>query len=153
MADTKAKKNQKQMGKGMAIASMVCGIVSLVLFWSWCLAIICAIVALVLGIIALVKKADGKGMAIAGVVTGGCGLLISGIIAIFALIALAAVTGTVTNAIESYDWSTLTDDTESSIVEWESNFDACVERNNLSDKDYDQMTEAEQDAYWNCFFE
>lgn len=54
---------------GLAVASMVCGIVGLVL--SCCipyLPIVLGIVGLVLGVVSLRKQAGGKGMAIAGVV-------------------------------------------------------------------------------------
>lgn len=59
----------EQKNSGLAIASMVCGIVGLVL--SCCvpyLPLVLSIVGLVLGVISLRKQADGKGMAIAGVV-------------------------------------------------------------------------------------
>jgi hypothetical protein len=54
--------------KGMAIASMVLGIVSVVLFCIWYVSIPCAIIAIVLGFLA--KKAGKIGMATAGIVTG-----------------------------------------------------------------------------------
>jgi len=60
---------QQQPGAGMAIASMVLGIVSLVIFCFWYIAVPCAIVGVVLGAVSLKRKAHGKGMAVAGVVT------------------------------------------------------------------------------------
>lgn len=61
--------------KGVAIASLICGIVALLCCWcaSCCggFNILVAIAAVVLGIIALVKKFTGKGLAIAGIVCGG----------------------------------------------------------------------------------
>lgn len=73
----------KQGGyKGVAIAALVCGIVSLVCCPAACCGtcvgsfdILLAIAAVVLGIIALVKAFEGKGMAIAGIVCGGIALL------------------------------------------------------------------------------
>lgn len=59
----------EQKSSGLSIASMVCGIVGLVL--SCCvpyLPLILGIVGLVLGAISLRKQAGGKGMAIAGIV-------------------------------------------------------------------------------------
>ena len=59
---------------GLAIASMVLGIISLVL---WCISIIsipCAIIALVFGILSIKKK--GKGMAIAGIATSSAAIVI-----------------------------------------------------------------------------
>ena len=66
--------------KGMAIASMVLGIVGLVLS---CLVIgiIPCVIGLILGIVVLVKQKAGQGMAIAGIVTsliGKAKLYISG---------------------------------------------------------------------------
>ena len=60
---------------GLAIASMVLGIVALVL--SCCVPVvtfICALLAVILGGVSLAKKMGGKGMAIAGLVCGiiGC---------------------------------------------------------------------------------
>ena len=63
--------------KGFAIASMICGIVSLVcccLGWG-ILAV--AVAAVVLGIIAIVKGFDGKTLAIVGLITGGIGLIMA----------------------------------------------------------------------------
>lgn len=62
-------------GKGMAIASMVLGIVSIALCVYWFIALPAAIVALILGIIARGKGA-GVGMAITGIITGAIGTLI-----------------------------------------------------------------------------
>ena len=67
---------------GVAIASLVCGILSLLCCpLAWCgsccggLNVLLAIAAVVLGIIALVKAFEGKGMAIAGLVCGGIALV------------------------------------------------------------------------------
>lgn len=62
--------------KGLAIASMVLGIVALVL--SCCvpyLPIVLALLAVILGGVSLAKKMGGKGMAIAGLVCGIIGLV------------------------------------------------------------------------------
>ncbi len=69
--------------QGLSIASMVLGIVSLVMFCFWPIALICAIIGLSLGGVAISKinsgsvSADGKGMAIAGVTCSLIGLAIS----------------------------------------------------------------------------
>ena len=65
--------------QGLAIGSLVCGILSIVC----CLGLFTGIPAVVLGVIAMNKeKADpatygGKGMAMAGAITGGLGILLS----------------------------------------------------------------------------
>lgn len=68
---------------GLAIASMICGIVGLLTCCIWCLSLPLAIVGVVLGHVALSKaKSDpaqfgGKGQAKAGLVTGYLGILAS----------------------------------------------------------------------------
>lgn len=67
---------------GFAIASLVCGIISLVCCCLGLFSAVLGIAAVVLGIITLCYKYDGKGMAIAGIVTGGFAL----VFVIFAMI-------------------------------------------------------------------
>lgn len=62
--------------KGMAIASMVLGIVSLVLFCFVYVCVPCGIISIILGGITLAKKKAGKGMAIAGVVCSIIGIAV-----------------------------------------------------------------------------
>ena len=64
---------QKQ-SKGLAIASMVLGIVSLVLFCFAYISIPAGIVGVILGGVSLATKKAGKGMAIAGVVCSIIGI-------------------------------------------------------------------------------
>jgi len=68
--------------QGLAVASMVCGILSLigcpVCFWPFgVVGILLGTVAATMGIVSLLKKRGGRGMAIAGSITGGVGALIS----------------------------------------------------------------------------
>ena len=79
---------QNNGGAGMAIASMVLGIVALVL--SCCfyyISIPCAIISIILAAVALSKHTDGKGMAIAGLVCS----IISIIPAVYIMVAGAAM--------------------------------------------------------------
>ena len=82
--------------KGIAIASMVCGIISVVFCWFGYF----AIVALALGIVAIILSVKaGKeapngqrpGMATAGLVLGIIGVVLSGIIFACALVACGSV--------------------------------------------------------------
>ena len=67
----------KGQGKGLGIASMVCGIVSLIgCCGMWYVSLPCAIVAIVLGIVQIVKN-DARGMAIAGIICGGLGIALT----------------------------------------------------------------------------
>lgn len=73
---TQSAQNEKQTNGniGFAIASMVCGILSLICCCFGLFSLVLAIVAIVLGIIAIACNYDGKGMAIAGIATGGVGI-------------------------------------------------------------------------------
>jgi len=92
---------EAQRMSGMSIASMVCGIVGIVvscLFWP--VGIVLAIVAVILGILGLneIKKQPeigGRGMAITGIVLGGISLVLAilGIIGIAALAILGSQYG------------------------------------------------------------
>ncbi len=75
--------NQTSTGKsgangniGFSIASMVCGILSLTCCCLTFFSLILAIVAIVFGVISLNSKYDGRGMAIAGIITGGIGIVV-----------------------------------------------------------------------------
>lgn len=78
------------------ITSMVTGILSLVLCWIPLINFSLAVVAVIFGILGI-KKPASKGMAIAGLATGGLGLLISlilGLTWLAILIGAAASTST-----------------------------------------------------------
>lgn len=68
--------------KGISIASMVLGIISLVLCCCFGFNLILAIPALIMGIIALVKRYEGKGMALAGVILSSIATLLTALILI-----------------------------------------------------------------------
>lgn len=61
---------------GIAIASMVCGILSLICCCFSLFSLVLGVAAVVLGIVCLSGKYEGKGMAIAGIITGGIGIFI-----------------------------------------------------------------------------
>ena len=69
--------------KGLSIASMVLGIVSLVMLCIWYVSIPCAILAIIFAIIG--RKKGGKGMATAGLVLGIIALAFDILIVIFAI--------------------------------------------------------------------
>lgn len=78
-----------QESKGLSIASMVLGIVSVVLFCIWYISIPCAILAIIFGIVGM--KKGGKGMGVAGLVLGIVALAILAIIYLLALIGIASI--------------------------------------------------------------
>ena len=91
---------QPQGSNGMAIASMVCGILSLVLCCGMWISWILSAVAIILGAVSLAKKKGGSGMAIAGIVTGVFGLLFS----ILFTVILFAAEGSLAYGEYYYDW-------------------------------------------------
>lgn len=85
--------NQPEGGKGMAVASMILGIVSIVMLCcSQYISLPCAIIGLILGIVH--KKKNGKnGMATAGVVCSIISLVLSILLIIASAVLLGAVGG------------------------------------------------------------
>lgn len=74
-------KETKKDRKGLAIAAMVLGIVSIVLFCVWYISMPCAILAIVFGILSI--KSNKKGMAIAGISTGAIGFVLMVLLYVF----------------------------------------------------------------------
>ena len=74
-------KKVKKDRKGLAIAAMVLGIISIPLFWEFMISIPCAILAIIFGILAI--KSSKKGLAIAGIATGATGFILTIIIYAF----------------------------------------------------------------------
>lgn len=71
---------------GPAVGSLVCGIISIICFWS-IVTIIAAVVGLVLGIVNIAQDQPNKGLAVAGIVTNCLAILLT-IAFIFFLAAL-----------------------------------------------------------------
>lgn len=87
---------------GLAIAALVTGIVAVITGWAPFWGLLVGAAAVVLGILGL-KKATGKGMAIAGIITGGIGALWGLIVSVFFIIAIvfsAAAVNTVQQAVD-----------------------------------------------------
>ncbi len=70
--------------KGLAIASMVLGIVSIVFFCTWYISAPCAVLAIIFAILSL--KSTKRGMAIAGLTTGIIGFILMVILYIFVFV-------------------------------------------------------------------
>lgn len=81
-----------QSAGGLAIAALIVGIVAIIFFWAPFFGFVAGAAAVVLGIIAI-KKAQNKGMSIAGIITGGIATLINLIFITILLVGLAAVGG------------------------------------------------------------
>ena len=79
----------KKEKKGFCISALVLGFISLVFFCLWYISIPCGILAIIFGILGI--KSLNKGMAIAGLVTGAIGLVISSVIIIFLFVVAFSV--------------------------------------------------------------
>ena len=75
--------------KGLSIASMILGIVAVVLCCFWYIAIPCSILAIIFGIIG--KKKGGKGMATAGLILG---IIAIALYALLTLLGIGLLAGT-----------------------------------------------------------
>lgn len=75
----------QQESQGFGIASLVLGIISLLLTCS-CINYITGILAIIFGIVQIVKNKNNRGMAIAGIITAGISILVATFIWIFAIV-------------------------------------------------------------------
>ena len=80
-----------QQPNGLAIAALVVGIIAILSGWVPFWGFLAGAAAVVLGIIALKKSANMRGMSIAGIITGGIGALWSLVITIFFLLAFMTI--------------------------------------------------------------
>ncbi len=91
--------------KGFAIASMVLGIIALVLFCIVYISIPCAILALIFGILSV--KSSKRGMAIAGITTGAIGFILTVLLYVFIFVVVGVGTYTgldsLQDALEEYE--------------------------------------------------
>lgn len=72
------KENEGKGGNiGIAIASLVCGILAIICCCATTFSLLLSVASIVLGVITIVKKYDGKGMAIAGIATGGVAIVLT----------------------------------------------------------------------------
>jgi len=75
--------NVQPGGTGLAVASMVLGIISLVICAYWYISLPCSIIGLSLGAVARKKPGrPGNGMAVAGIVTSIIALVLSALVLI-----------------------------------------------------------------------
>lgn len=79
MARSEVQEMERQRTSGLAIASIVCGILSLVFFWVPLFGFLLGIIAIIFGAVAIRQigrepNLGGRGMAIAGLVCGIVGV-------------------------------------------------------------------------------
>lgn len=104
--------NNKSESEGFGIASLILGIITVLLFCT-CISWITGILAIIFGILQLVKG-NKKGMAIVGLITGGIGFVVS--IILYILIFFAGV-GSYSNYNDIYNhiYDDIYDDIEDSM--------------------------------------
>lgn len=81
----------KGPGYGMAVASMILGIVSLVLLCLWLISLICGVVAIGLAVAAKKYPAGNNGMSTAGLAMGVISVAISGIVILYYLLIVGSL--------------------------------------------------------------
>lgn len=94
--------------KGMSIASLVLGIVSVALCCIGWVSIICAILAIIFGVVG--KKKGGQGMAKAGLILGIIALAIYVLMWVLAMAGLAALgsfAGELSNELNNIDFNSI----------------------------------------------
>ena len=93
-----------QPGNGLAVASLVLGLVSIVFMCIWYIAVPCGILAIVFGAVGRAKAnqgASGGGMAVAGLICGLVGLFLPILLVLGCLAALGIGGASLTDAIEN----------------------------------------------------
>jgi len=94
--------------KGLSIASLVLGIVAVVLCCFGWVSIICAVLAIIFGVVG--KKKGGAGMAKAGLILGIIALAVYAVLYIIALAGLAALgsfAGELSNELNNIDFNNI----------------------------------------------
>lgn len=82
----------KGQGHGFGIAALICGIISLIgCCGLWFISVPCAIAAIILGIVQLIKN-QPKAMAIVGIICGALGLLLTVVVIVAAVVFMSNVT-------------------------------------------------------------
>lgn len=99
---------QPSGGKGMAIAAMVLGILSIIFALLPIVSIPLGLLAIIFGILAI--KKPGRGMAIAGLVTGIIGLLLGLLIFVAAAVALPSLQKTTRDNARRVEVNSLSND-------------------------------------------
>ncbi|MGM0477874.1 MAG: DUF4190 domain-containing protein [Bacteroidota bacterium] len=94
---------------GLATASLVLGIISIVLCWIWVVGVIAGILAIILAIVAKNKikstpNMGGKGAANGGLITGIIGTIIALVIVIAALMFVDAAAGALEEGFNSQEF-------------------------------------------------
>lgn len=95
---------EQKPGSGLAIASLVCGILGVLTGIFIFSGLSLGLAGIVLGIVALVKvkngTASGKGMAIGGIVTGALGMIVAVVVLILGMIGIGMLSECAEHAVQ-----------------------------------------------------
>ncbi|WP_294640948.1 DUF4190 domain-containing protein [Rothia mucilaginosa] len=95
---------QPKPGSGLAIASLICGILGVLTGIFIFSGLSLGLAGIVLGIVALVKvkngTASGKGMAIGGIVTGALGMIVAVVVLILGMIGIGMLSECAEHAVQ-----------------------------------------------------
>lgn len=101
--------SEEQKSNGMATASLVLGIISIVLFWTGWVGIIVGVLAIIFGVVGKNKiksnpsLASSKGKATGGLVMGVIGTILSGVWIYLILMAAAKLAEEMANRAAAFD--------------------------------------------------
>ena len=101
----------QQESQGFGIASLVLGILSLLLTCS-CFNYITGILAIIFGIVQIVKSKNNRGMAIAGLITAGISILVATFFWIFVLVVAEDTTSAFYRYFDSYRYKYMNEETD-----------------------------------------
>lgn len=101
----------QQESQGFGIASLVLGILSLLLTCS-CFNYITGILAIIFGIVQIVKSKNNRGMAIAGLITAGISILVATFFWIFVIVVAEDPNSDFYRYIDSYRYKYMNEETD-----------------------------------------
>ncbi|MCI8599591.1 MAG: DUF4190 domain-containing protein [Lachnospiraceae bacterium] len=79
-------RNPDQKSSNLAVTSLVLGILSIIFCIVFYISVIMGLIGLILGIVSVAQHRDGRGLAIAGIITNGIGLVLGVIIGFLAIL-------------------------------------------------------------------
>ncbi len=86
---------EQKGSSNLAVTSLVLGILSILfsilLFWIFYFAFIMGVIGIIMGIVSIAQHSEGKGLAVAGIITSVIGLLISLVLGLLIIIGLAVM--------------------------------------------------------------
>lgn len=95
-------------GQGLAIASLTLGIVTIIISLAWFISILTGALAIIFGAVSL--KSAGRGKALAGIITGSVGIVLSVLLIVLVIVAVPALQQNQRDTVRKNDVSTILTD-------------------------------------------